>query len=161
MPFGNGTESIGLRSCKGPKMTNEHGDGPAARLKALTRGEQPVRDPNLVGLWSMDALYGPGAQSDDLLVFMPNGTGRYEFLNWKLYSAELFHWETRAWACSVLSVTDSCASRKIHGASWKNRGARGVGSPWWEKAWPRLTERLLGSPNVEGQSTETRPPRPQ
>jgi hypothetical protein len=53
-----------------------------------------MRDSELVGLWSNDALYGPGAQSDDWLIFKPDGTGRYEFLNWTLCSAELFRWET-------------------------------------------------------------------
>jgi hypothetical protein len=53
-----------------------------------------VRDNGLVGLWSNDALYGPGAPSDDWLIFKPDGTGRYEFLNWMLCSAELFRWET-------------------------------------------------------------------
>jgi hypothetical protein len=53
-----------------------------------------MSDSELVGLWSHGALYGPGAQSDDWLIFKPDGTGRYEFLNWMLCSAELFHWET-------------------------------------------------------------------
>lgn len=53
-----------------------------------------MRDGELVGLWSNDALYSPGAQSDDVLIFKPDGTGRYEFLNWMLCSAELFRWET-------------------------------------------------------------------
>src|SRR5579883_579328 len=51
-------------------------------------------DSELIGLWSNDALYGMGAQSDDWLIFKPDGTGRYEFLNWMLCSAELFRWET-------------------------------------------------------------------
>jgi hypothetical protein len=53
-----------------------------------------VLDHELVGLWSNDSLFGPGAQSDDWLIFKPDGTGRYEFLNWMLCSAELFRWET-------------------------------------------------------------------
>jgi hypothetical protein len=53
-----------------------------------------MRDSELVGLWSSDARYGPGAQSDDWLIFKPDGFGRYEFLNWILCSAELFRWET-------------------------------------------------------------------
>jgi hypothetical protein len=51
-------------------------------------------DSELVGLWSNDALLGPGAQTDDWLIFKPDGTGRYEFLNWMLCSAEMFRWET-------------------------------------------------------------------
>jgi hypothetical protein len=53
-----------------------------------------MRDAELVGLWSSNDLYGPGAQSDDWLIFKPDGSGRYEFLNWMLCSAELFRWET-------------------------------------------------------------------
>lgn len=53
-----------------------------------------MHDNALIGLWSNGALYGMGAQSDDLLIFKPDGTGRYEFLNWILCSAELFRWET-------------------------------------------------------------------
>jgi hypothetical protein len=53
-----------------------------------------MRDGELVGRWSNDVLYGPGAQSDHVLIFKPDGTGRYEFLNWMLCSAELFRWET-------------------------------------------------------------------
>src|SRR5262245_10639722 len=50
-------------------------------------------DDELIGLWSADARYGPGAQSDDWLIFMPDGTGRYESINWRLCSAELFRWK--------------------------------------------------------------------
>lgn len=53
-----------------------------------------MHDSELIGLWSNDALYGMGAQSDDCLIFKPDGTGRYEFINWMLCSAELFRWET-------------------------------------------------------------------
>jgi hypothetical protein len=52
-----------------------------------------MRDNELTGLWSHDVLYSPGAQSDDWLIFKPDGTGRYEFLNWMLCSAEVFRWE--------------------------------------------------------------------
>lgn len=46
----------------------------------------------LIGLWSADARYGPGAQSDEMLVFKPDGTGRMEFWNWQLCSADFFRW---------------------------------------------------------------------
>lgn len=47
---------------------------------------------DLIGIWSADHLYGPAAQSDDVLIFMPDGNGRYEFINFVLCSAELFTW---------------------------------------------------------------------
>jgi hypothetical protein len=50
-------------------------------------------DTELNGLWSANARYGPGAQSDDCLIFKPDGTGRYEFINWTLSFADLFRWE--------------------------------------------------------------------
>ncbi len=50
----------------------------------------------LVGLWSADHMYGPGAESDEVLIFKPDGTGRFEFVNWSLCSADLFHWQVLA-----------------------------------------------------------------
>jgi hypothetical protein len=47
----------------------------------------------LIGQWSADARYGPGAQSDEMMVFKPDGTGRMESWNWRLCSADLFRWE--------------------------------------------------------------------
>lgn len=48
---------------------------------------------NLIGVWSADARYGPGAQSDEILLFLTDGTGRMEFWNWQLCSADFFRWE--------------------------------------------------------------------
>lgn len=53
-------------------------------------------DERLVGVWSNDALHGAGAQSDERLVLLPDGTGRYEVYNWQLCSSERFRWETPA-----------------------------------------------------------------
>lgn len=53
-----------------------------------------MHDRDLVGLWSCDRLYAPGAQSDDWLIFMADGTGRYDWLNWRLCSSESFRWST-------------------------------------------------------------------
>ncbi len=47
---------------------------------------------DLIGLWSAEVLYPPGAQSDEVLVIKPDGTGRFEWLNWTLCSADLFRW---------------------------------------------------------------------
>jgi hypothetical protein len=49
-------------------------------------------DQQLVGVWSADACYGPGAQSDDVLVFKADGTGRFDFINFTLCSADKFIW---------------------------------------------------------------------
>lgn len=51
---------------------------------------------DLIGIWSADALYAPGAQSDEVLVLKPDGTGRFEWLNWAMCSADLFRWYTPA-----------------------------------------------------------------
>ncbi len=48
---------------------------------------------SLIGTWSVDHRYGLGAQSDELLIFSPDGTGRLEILNFGLCSADFFHWE--------------------------------------------------------------------
>lgn len=47
---------------------------------------------DLIGIWSADARYGPGAQSDEMMLFKPDGTGRMEFWNWQLCSADFFQW---------------------------------------------------------------------
>lgn len=60
---------------------------------AMTQGRQMLVD-ELIGLWSVDAQYGPGAQSDTWLILKPDGTGRYEEINWTLCSADFFRWAT-------------------------------------------------------------------
>jgi hypothetical protein len=50
----------------------------------------------LIGLWSADVMYGPGAQSDEVLVFKPDGTGFMEFINPMTTSADLFQWAVEA-----------------------------------------------------------------
>lgn len=46
----------------------------------------------ILGVWSVDVQYGPGAQSDDYFVFFEDGTGRYEVWNWAWCSSNLFNW---------------------------------------------------------------------
>jgi hypothetical protein len=46
----------------------------------------------LIGLWSEDSMYGPGAQSDEQIYFFPDGTGRRLYLNWCLCGFEEFTW---------------------------------------------------------------------
>jgi len=50
-------------------------------------------DNQLIGLWSVDILYGSAAASDDLLIFKPDGTGRYEFINLRLCWVDRFQWK--------------------------------------------------------------------
>ncbi len=52
-----------------------------------------MNDPRLVGVWSADIMYGPGAQSDTVFIFKADGTGWMESWNFMLTSAEFFHWE--------------------------------------------------------------------
>jgi hypothetical protein len=47
---------------------------------------------SLCRTWSADALYGPGAQSDELLTFNTDGTGLLEILNWGFGSVITFDW---------------------------------------------------------------------
>jgi len=37
-------------------------------------------------------MYGPGAQSDELLIFLDNGFGWIEMINWGSMSIETFEW---------------------------------------------------------------------
>lgn len=52
-----------------------------------------MTDPTSVGTWSQDIMYGPGAQSDTMLILRPDGTGWVEELNFSLCSAEFFQWD--------------------------------------------------------------------
>ncbi|WP_146160526.1 hypothetical protein [Desmospora activa] len=46
----------------------------------------------LVGLWSVDVLYGPGAQEDTVIAFMANGEGWLAFYHYVLLERETFYW---------------------------------------------------------------------
>jgi hypothetical protein len=46
-----------------------------------------------VGVWSADARYGPGAQSDELVWFLEDGRGRVDWINFALCTVEFFQWE--------------------------------------------------------------------
>ncbi len=48
---------------------------------------------DIVGMWSADAMYGPGSQSDDVFVFKEDGSGFYAFSNFATSYAELFQWK--------------------------------------------------------------------
>ncbi|WP_091063050.1 hypothetical protein [Paenibacillus sp. NFR01] len=44
------------------------------------------------GIWSVDCMYRPGAQADERVVFLENGFGWIEILNWSSISVETFNW---------------------------------------------------------------------
>lgn len=46
----------------------------------------------LLRTWSLDAMYSPGAQSDELITFLPKGVGFFEDLNWGYGSVLEFTW---------------------------------------------------------------------
>jgi hypothetical protein len=46
-----------------------------------------------IGKWSIDTMYGPGAQEDTIIVFLPNGTGWIEFSHYVLCELETFNWK--------------------------------------------------------------------
>ncbi len=47
---------------------------------------------DLIGVWSADALFAPGAQEDELLVFRSDGTGWVEWMNFVAHDIEFFEW---------------------------------------------------------------------
>jgi len=51
-----------------------------------------LRHHSIVGIWSADAIYGPGAQADTVLVFLPDGSGVLEEWNFSLSYYDLFTW---------------------------------------------------------------------
>ncbi|HYF49086.1 MAG TPA: hypothetical protein VEJ63_06760 [Planctomycetota bacterium] len=48
---------------------------------------------SLLGLWSVDVMYGPGAASDEVLLFFPDGSGRLDLFNWLWCGSDLFNWK--------------------------------------------------------------------
>lgn len=67
----------------------------------------------IIGRWSADDIYSAGAQSDEILMFLPGGQGVFEVLNFGLYSYDLFEW----------SVADSSIS--IHGSKYVDKDVSG------------------------------------
>lgn len=57
-----------------------------------------MKSENLIGLWSIDMLYGPGAQEDTWLAFRRDGTGWIAFLHYRLCELDTFFW----------SLSDDC-----------------------------------------------------
>jgi hypothetical protein len=46
----------------------------------------------LVGIWSADYMYGPSAQSDEVLIFWDDGNGRLDIINFVLCTVYEFRW---------------------------------------------------------------------
>lgn len=46
----------------------------------------------IVGVWSVEALYSMGGQSDEILVLNQNRTGWLEVINYHQWSADFFEW---------------------------------------------------------------------
>lgn len=47
---------------------------------------------DLIGVWSADALFAPGAQEDEFLAFRSDGTGWVEWMNYVAHDIEFFEW---------------------------------------------------------------------
>jgi hypothetical protein len=48
--------------------------------------------PKLIGLWSVDSMYGPGGQADEVLFLFSDGTGRVDVDNPATVNALTFRW---------------------------------------------------------------------
>jgi hypothetical protein len=48
---------------------------------------------DLTGVWSADALFAPGSQEDEFLVFRSDGTGWVEWMNFGAHEIEFFQWD--------------------------------------------------------------------
>ncbi|HZG80210.1 MAG TPA: hypothetical protein VEZ13_05480, partial [Brevibacillus sp.] len=47
----------------------------------------------LIGKWSIDVMYGPGAQEDTEIVFLSDGMGWIAFFHYELCELETFRWK--------------------------------------------------------------------
>ena len=75
----------------------------------------PVNDltKSLVGVWSHDALFSPGAAADEVLVFRSDGTGVAEVYNWTLCSYDTFAWQVESDGTLTIIVLHSFESATI------------------------------------------------
>jgi hypothetical protein len=51
-----------------------------------------MKEQGLIGMWSVDRRYGPGAMSDTYLAFLPDGRGFLEYANPVSAYVEAFRW---------------------------------------------------------------------
>ena len=68
-----------------------------------TRDSPAKMKTDLIGVWSADALFAPGSQEDEILVFRSDGTGWIEWLNFAAHEVEFFHWEPTSSGWYLLS----------------------------------------------------------
>lgn len=47
---------------------------------------------DIIGVWSVEALFKMGSQSDEIFVFNQDGTGWLESINYQQWSADFFYW---------------------------------------------------------------------
>src|ERR1700716_3404902 len=73
-------------------------------------------DERLLGAWSADRRFDPGAPSDQILWFMNDGRGRLDWINWALVAVDYFSW--REALPGVLQVS---ATRRVQ---WTQDGTR-------------------------------------
>ncbi len=59
---------------------------------------------DLIGVWSADALFAPGAQEDEILVFRSDGTGWIEWINPVAHEVEFFEWTPTSLGWVVLAT---------------------------------------------------------
>jgi hypothetical protein len=50
----------------------------------------------IVGKWSIDIMYGPGAQEDTVIIFFQDGTGWIEFSHYVLCELDTFNWKVES-----------------------------------------------------------------
>jgi hypothetical protein len=72
---------------------------------------------SIVGIWSHDILFSPGAAADEILVFRPDGTGVCEIYNWTLCSYDTFVWSLEHDGKLNIYGRDSFESAMEHSAS--------------------------------------------
>jgi len=46
----------------------------------------------IIGKWSIDIMYAPGGQEDTFIVFLENGLGWIEYINFACRDLETFNW---------------------------------------------------------------------
>lgn len=64
------------------------------KLKFRCFGGVKVVNNQLIGKWSIDIMYGPGAQEDTLIIFREDGTGYIEYMSAVFREIEIFEWKS-------------------------------------------------------------------
>src|SRR5215470_10637454 len=99
---------------------------------------------DLCRTWSADALYLPGAQSDELLTLITDGTGLLEILNWGFGSVITFDWtlrpsgqisingrkeykcESKTWSLTFVKDSDLAYTTEIASIGYERLPVRGL-----------------------------------